>query len=169
MERTELPDFVRLFRTYLNQTHTLGFWVHSNLSGIEPPTQLPHWVRVHGGGQGVGHMLLWAGQLCFPWSQTSPVTIAFNHRTNNCSKKKAGKSMWTEKKITVYLIPIKNARYDWQVSGIICEGQHLLHSRIFTKLTTKTDLILSGGYFHHAVIHKIEATEREASIKIHTG
>lgn len=113
-------------------------------------------------------MLVWAGQLCFPWSQTSPLTIAFSHPTNNCSKKKAGKSMWTKKCLSNN--NKKYTCYDWQVSGIICEGQHLLHSRIFIKLTTKIDPNdFEWGYLHHAVIYKTEATEREASIKIHTG
>lgn len=51
--------------------------------------------------------------------------------------------------------------YDVQVSGVICEGQHILHSsRIFTQPLKLIQLILSGGYFHHAVIYQVEATER---------
>lgn len=61
--------------------------------------------------------------------------------------------------------------YDWQVSGVIYEGPHILHtSKLFIQLPLKLiQLILRGGYFGHAVIYKIEPTEREASMKIYTG
>lgn len=50
------------------------------------------------------------------------------------------------------------------------ENTYYIHQEYSSNESLKlTQLILSGGYFGHAVIYKIETTEREATITIYSG
>lgn len=107
MERTEL-DFVRFFRDYLNIKPTpLASKYIRTFPDINPPTQLPHWMRVHLGHGCGSHARLSRSTL---FSLVTDLTL--NHSIQSSHKqlfKEESRKEYVDKKI-VYQIIIKNTR-----------------------------------------------------------
>lgn len=125
MEKIEFLGFVRFSGLIQRSNLASKQWIWTFPDTHTTHLSYLHWFRGHPGGQGCGSHL--SSQLCFPWSQIPPLTLAFRHPASNCPKKKTEECVDRKMQIRHYCLSNTNKKiqmcYKQQVSGAICEGQ----------------------------------------------